>query len=165
MDFAQNMIDTTDATGGSPTCPASPMPRVLNFQDALAFVERSYPIPTARILKTALRQIGRALVTVRARATGEYLDPNPKNLDLARLPFDLPAINQSADRRCAIAWRGSTATSHSAMPCRACGGSAAIWGWWCLTVRRNCRRPVPRRPSCQWRTPSRRRRHAGSPPG
>jgi hypothetical protein len=95
MDFAQNMIDTTDATGAAPTCPASPTPRTLNFQDALVFVERSYPIPTARILKTALRQIGRALVTVRARATGEYLDPNPKNLDLARLPFDLIAINKS----------------------------------------------------------------------
>src|ERR1700692_2082484 len=95
MDFAQNMIDTMDATGASPTCPAAPTPRALTFGDALAFVERSYPIPTARALKTTWRQIARALVTVRARATGQYLDPNPRNLDLAHTPFDPVAINKS----------------------------------------------------------------------
>ncbi len=93
MDFTRNMIDTTDVTDASPTSPASFSSRTLNFQDALAFAEHSYSIPTARTLKTALRQVAWALVTVRARATGEYLDPNPKNLDLTRLPFDLAAIN------------------------------------------------------------------------
>jgi hypothetical protein len=100
MDFTPNMINPHDITAldsnrsdGAPACPASPTPPALTFQDVIDHVERAYPPAAARILKTALRQTGRALVTVRARATGEYLDPNPKNLDLSRLPFDLAAIN------------------------------------------------------------------------
>ena len=95
MDFTRNMIDTTDATGASPTCPALPTPRALTFQDAIDHVERTYPPAAGRVLKTALRQIARAVMETRSRASGEYLDPNRKNRDLARLPFDLPAINRT----------------------------------------------------------------------
>jgi hypothetical protein len=102
MDLTQNMIETPNVTTPdwdqlvtTPACPASLLPPRPTFSDVSAFVERSYPIPTARALKTTLRQIARALATVRARATGQYLDPNPRNLDLGRVAFDLVAINQS----------------------------------------------------------------------
>src|SRR5689334_15308723 len=100
MDFTRNMINPHDITvpdpdrsDSAPAGPASLAPPVLTFKDLIDHVERAYHPAKGRELKTALRQIGRALVTVRARATGEYLDPNPKNLDLTRLPFDIVAIN------------------------------------------------------------------------
>jgi integrase len=102
MDFSRNMINPHDITApesdrsdGAPACPDS-LPRPgLTFKDLVVHAERTYPMATARPMKTALRQIAVALVTVRARATGAYLDPNPKNLDLAGLPFDLVAINET----------------------------------------------------------------------
>ncbi|HEY1413395.1 MAG TPA: hypothetical protein VGF36_14715, partial [Rhodopila sp.] len=58
-------------------------------------VEASMDCPTEakRVLKTALRQIAWGVSVVNARDSGQYLDPNPKKLDLARIPFDLPTIN------------------------------------------------------------------------
>src|SRR5579859_1615884 len=95
MDLTQNMTDTTPATGASPTCPALPTTPALSFQDAIDHAERTYPPAAGRVLKTALRQIARAVMETRARTSGHYLDPNWKKRDLRRLPFDLSAINQT----------------------------------------------------------------------
>jgi hypothetical protein len=35
------------------------------------------------------------MAMIKARDSGQYLDPDRKALDLARMPFDLPAINQA----------------------------------------------------------------------
>ena len=70
-------------------------PVVRTFEDAIRFVDSSMDCsPAARtVLKTALRQIARGVSVVNARSSGSYLDPDRKNLDLARIPFDLAAIN------------------------------------------------------------------------
>jgi hypothetical protein len=72
-------------------------PPLRTFQDAIDFVERSMDcsIPAGRVLKTALRQIAWAVAMIEARHSGAYLNPDRKALDLARMPFDLPAINQA----------------------------------------------------------------------
>ena len=70
-------------------------PVVRTFEDAIRFVDSSMDCsPAARtVLKTALRQIARGVSVVNARSSGSYLDPERKNLDLARIPFDLATIN------------------------------------------------------------------------
>jgi hypothetical protein len=80
---------------GEPMLSALAVSPVLTFQDAIDHVERTYPPAAGRVLKTALRQIARALIEVRARASGQYLDPNRKNRDLAGVPFDPVAINET----------------------------------------------------------------------
>ena len=72
-------------------------PALRTFQDAIDHVERSMDcsIPAGRVLKTALRQIAWAVAMIEARHSGQYLNPDRKALDLARMPFDLPAINQA----------------------------------------------------------------------
>lgn len=85
----------SNRSDGAPACPASLTPPALTFQDAIDHVERAYPPAAGRVLKTALRQIARAVIETRARASGQYLDPNRKTLDLARLPFDLAAVNRT----------------------------------------------------------------------
>jgi integrase len=70
-------------------------PAVRTFEDAIRFVDSSMDCsPAARtVLKTALRQIARGVSVVNARGSGLYLDPDRKALDLARMPFNLAAIN------------------------------------------------------------------------
>jgi integrase len=72
-------------------------PVVWTFEDAIRFVGSSMECSTAArtVLKTALRQIAWGVSVVNARDSGQYLDPNRKKLDLARMPFDLPAINRA----------------------------------------------------------------------
>jgi hypothetical protein len=72
-------------------------PALRTFKDASDYVERSMDcsIPARRVLKTALRQLAFAMAMVEARRSGQYLNPDRKALDLARMPFDLPAINQA----------------------------------------------------------------------
>jgi hypothetical protein len=102
MDFLRDEIDPpgiattdSDAATSEPRSMASLTSSVGTFRDVIAFVRRSYPPSAAGPLASALRRIAWALVTVRARATGQYLDPNPKNLDLAGVAFDLVAINEA----------------------------------------------------------------------
>jgi hypothetical protein len=80
---------------GDPALSASVIAPVRTFQDAIDRVERAYPPAAGRVLKTALRQIARAVIEARARASGQYLDPNRRNRDFSHLAFDLPAINQT----------------------------------------------------------------------
>ena len=72
-------------------------PVVRTFQDAIDAVERSMDcsIPARRVVKTALRQIAWAVAMIKARNSGQYLDPDRKALDLACMPFDLPVINRA----------------------------------------------------------------------
>jgi hypothetical protein len=70
-------------------------PVVRTFEDAIRFVGSSMECsPAARtVLKTALRQIAWGVSVANARDSGQYLDPDRKKLDLARMPFDVEAIN------------------------------------------------------------------------
>jgi hypothetical protein len=88
-------IMTTD--GANPTVDTLDPPPVRTFQDAIHFVDRSMACstPTRRVLKTALRQIAFAMAMLEARDSGRYLNPDRKALDLARMPFALPVINQA----------------------------------------------------------------------
>ena len=126
-------------------------PVVRTFEDAIRFVDSSMDCsPAARtVLKTALRQIAWGVSVVNARDSGAYLDPNRKNLDLARIPFDLAAINGalagvtyrmatfSSDKSCRNAKSGlrrigrelpppKAFAQHSHWPLRAVFGSAEI---------------------------------------
>ena len=94
---AQHSHQIADITTGcaAPDEPATPALRT--FQDAIDHVERSMDcsIPARRGRKTAVRQIAWAMAMIEARRSGQYLNPDRKALDLARMPFDLPAINQA----------------------------------------------------------------------
>jgi hypothetical protein len=70
-------------------------PVVLTFEGAIRFVDSSMDCsPAARtVLKTALRQIAWGVSVVNAGDSGQYLNSDRKKLDLARIPFDLAAIN------------------------------------------------------------------------
>jgi hypothetical protein len=72
-------------------------PVVRTFEDAIRFVDFSIDCPpTARaVLKTALRRTAWAVSVVNARSSGRYLDPDRKKLDLARIPFNVEAINRA----------------------------------------------------------------------
>src|SRR6202162_4665989 len=70
-------------------------PVMRTFEDAIRFVGSLMECsPAARtVLKTALRQIAWGVSVANARDSGQYLDPDRKKLDLARIPFDVEAIN------------------------------------------------------------------------
>jgi hypothetical protein len=136
------------------------------FKDASDYVERSMDCSTAarRVLKTALRQIAWAVTARKARDSGGYLDPNRKTLDLARVSFSLPDINQAlAGVRYRMAGFNSDKSFRNAKS--GLRRIAATSGWWHRTGHRSCRPTIPMRPCWQRRTNSNWRRRAGSPPG
>jgi integrase len=98
--FDNIMTDCSTPASAANTTPAVDafgQPVVRTFEDAISFVDFSMECPpTARaVLKTALRKIAWAVSVMNARSSGLYLDPDPKNLDLARIAFDVTAINRA----------------------------------------------------------------------
>jgi hypothetical protein len=73
----------------------SAMAAKLTFSDVLADVDRLDCFASARAtLKTALRQTAWSVAFIDARVTGKYLDVDRKKLELARMQFDIAAINR-----------------------------------------------------------------------
>jgi hypothetical protein len=71
------------------------MPAKLTFSDVLADVDRLECFASSRAtLKTALRQTAWSIAFIEARVTGKHLDVDRKKLELARMPFDIAAINR-----------------------------------------------------------------------
>ena len=65
--------------------------------DLIAYIDNrtDWRDATRSGLKTAVRQIAWSLSLIQARDSGQPLDSDRKKLDLARIPFDIPAINRA----------------------------------------------------------------------
>jgi integrase len=74
-----------------------PSPKAETLADAITFIEGhcSWNNACKSLLKTCVSSIGRTVIMIRARRSGLQVDL--KHIDLARISFDLPAINRDLE--------------------------------------------------------------------
>lgn len=80
-----------------PGTTAAPFPSADTLADAITFIEGccGWDKPCKSLLKTCVSGVGRAVALSRARSSGYPIDL--KHIDLAGIPFDLPAINRNLE--------------------------------------------------------------------